>query len=152
MSVVRCHAASQLLIIGLKLVFQMSLRIALGNDIAADPSTVRYAVTAYRWMNQSATPDGMVLPFIPTPKRIRCILAGMRLYNLVKKAIAVRKHDGKPRVDVLQSLLDEDMDLMDCMKVRFLPVVYRADLAAVDVHGILIRGYDDQRRSHMVAQ
>lgn len=95
----------------------MSLRIALGDDIAADPATVRYAVTAYRWMNASAGPDGLVLPFIPTPKRVRCILAGMRLWKLVKVSIAARKKDQKPRNDVLQSLLDENTDLMDCVKL-----------------------------------
>lgn len=99
------------------LVFQMSLRIALGDDIAADPATVRYAVTAYRWMNASAGPDGLILPFIPTPKRVRCILAGMRLWKLVKASIAARKKDQKPRNDVLQSLLDENTDLIDCVKL-----------------------------------
>jgi hypothetical protein len=101
----------------LQLVFQIGLRITLGNEVANDPTTVKSTAEAFRWLNDAAHPHGLVMPLVPTPTRIRCILACIRLWRLVNRLVGNRSADGNSTEDMLQVLLDEGADIPTCVEV-----------------------------------
>jgi hypothetical protein len=101
-----------------QLVFQIGLRITLGNDVADGAATVKSTAQAFRWLNEGANIQGLILPLIPTPNRIRCIIGCIRLWRLVNRLAAQRSAKAKPEDDMLQVLLDEGADIPTCVEVN----------------------------------
>jgi sterol 14-demethylase len=111
------HSSSWVISQFSQLVFQSGLQITFGPEIGKDAKAVDSAIKAFGAISDAAKPSGMVLPFLPTPSRIRTLIGGYNLYNLTVRMMDQHKADTEPRYDVLQALMDENLDTMTCVKV-----------------------------------
>ncbi|KAF8588098.1 cytochrome P450 [Ramaria rubella] len=104
-----------------KLVFLSILRITLGDEIVNYPEKVNQTIDAFQCIDKGSTPDTLLLPWFPTPARLRRLFAGIKLYRLFSEAIKVRRLSGKHQQDILQTILDEeDRRIDDKQAAQFL--------------------------------
>jgi len=88
------------------LMFQAVVRCLTCAEIADDPEIVARFSQLYDDVNRGTTPATVLFPWLPSPSMIMKARATKRLYDIIVKAIKVRKQSGVPHNDTLQFLLD----------------------------------------------
>lgn len=96
---------------------QISLRVHLGSEITSNPAVCSKAMRAYRWIRSGDTPSSLLFPLFPTPARVRRIIGGAQLFQIVAQAYTQRKESPSPRTDIMQVLLDNDYDVKEAASV-----------------------------------
>jgi hypothetical protein len=88
-----------------QLIFQATVRCLTCTEIADDPKVVaRYR----QYFNQAErlSPAVVLFPWFPSPSMVMRSWATKQMYDIIVKAMKVRKQSGIPQNDALQMLLD----------------------------------------------
>jgi hypothetical protein len=88
-----------------QLIFQATVRCLTCGELADDPKVV----ARYRQLfNQAETlsPAVVLFPWFPSPSMVKRTWATKGMYDIIAKAIKVRKQSGLPQNDALQMMLD----------------------------------------------
>jgi hypothetical protein len=88
-----------------QLIFQATVRCLTCTEIADDPKVV----ARYRQLFNQAerlSPVVVLFPWFPSPSMVMRTWATKGMYDIIVKAIKVRKQSGIPQNDALQMLLD----------------------------------------------
>ena len=91
--------------------FQTTVRGLTCTEIADDPEIVARLRNLYDQVDRGTTPMTVLFPWFPSPSMLMRARATKRLYDIMAKAINVRKGSGVPLNDTLQILLDAGEDL-----------------------------------------
>jgi len=86
-------------------------------EIADDPEIVARLRKLYDQVDRGTTPATVLFPWFPSPSMVMKALATKRLYDIMVKAINVRKESGVPHDDTLQTSLDAGEDLLTIVGV-----------------------------------
>lgn len=90
------------------------LRFIVGDEVLQDPGKVNEIIEAYRCVDEASTPDSLLLPWLPTPSRLRRLFAGIKLFNISLEAVRLRRKRRKKSLqDVLQTILDDEEHNVD---------------------------------------
>jgi hypothetical protein len=102
-----------------QLIFQATVRCLTCTEIAGDPKVVaRYR----QHFNQAEqlSPAVVLFPWLPGPTMVMRTWATKKMYDIIAKAIKVRKESGIPQNDTLQMLLDSGEEHFTIVGVRIL--------------------------------
>jgi len=88
-----------------KLVFQMTVRMATCQELAADKQTIKDLRRHYFDMEQSSTPVSILLPWFPSPARKTKTKSTRALYLLIKKYVTMRREAKIPSSDPIDLLM-----------------------------------------------
>jgi cytochrome P450 len=92
--------------------------VILGHEIADDRLRLMSLRDAFHTFETAADPRSTsILPFIPTPSRIRCAVAANRLRRVIEDIIRMKASTAKPGDDILARLVLENEDPSVCVKV-----------------------------------
>lgn len=100
-----------------KLVFQLTLRVVVSDDIADDPKLLNDTLRYFEMIEASSTAMGIIIPWLPTPTAARRTYAGAKLYMIIKKIIDDRVATGKKKEDSLQYMLDMGDNIVQIIEV-----------------------------------
>ena len=100
-----------------QLVFQTTVRCLTCTEIADDPEIVARLRKLYDQVDRGTTPATVLFPWLPSPSMIMKARATKRLYDIMVKAINVRKESGVPHNDTLQISLDAGENLLTIVGV-----------------------------------
>ncbi|EIM89162.1 cytochrome P450 [Stereum hirsutum FP-91666 SS1] len=93
-----------------EVVFQTTVRALTCSEIANDPLVVARLRKLYDQVDRGTTPATVLFPWFPSPAMIRKASATKQIYDIVVKAVNVRKQNGVMQDDSLQMLLNEGDD------------------------------------------
>jgi hypothetical protein len=102
-----------------QLIFQATVRCLTCAEIAGDPKVV----ARYRhFFNQAErlSPAVVLFPWFPSPSMVMRSWATKKMYDIIAKAIKVRKESGIPHNDALQMLLDSGEERFTIVGVSIL--------------------------------
>jgi len=100
-----------------KLVFQLTLRVVVSDDIADDPELLNDTLRYFEMIEASATIMGVIFPWLPTPTAARRAYAGAKIYMILKKIIDDRLATRKKKDDSLQYMLDMGDNIIQIIEV-----------------------------------
>ena len=100
-----------------KIVFQLTMRTVGCNDIANDPQLLFKTLRQYETIEKSATPTGVIFPWLPTPAKLKRTIAGGSLYMTFRRIVNERKKTGKRDNDALQFMIDQGDDVTSIIAV-----------------------------------
>ncbi|KAJ7848485.1 cytochrome P450 [Mycena olivaceomarginata] len=88
-------------------VVRVILNLLISERMAEEPGNVSAMTSIIAQLSSGGSMLSIVLPWLPTPGRLKKINAVKNLYFLVSKLVAQRKLEEHPKADILQHLLDE---------------------------------------------
>lgn len=100
-----------------RIVFQLTMRTVGCNEIANDPHLLRKTLGIYESIEGGATMATIIFPWLPTPARLKRIIAGIRLHMIIQRIVAQRKKTGKGEDDALQYMIDQGDDVTRIISV-----------------------------------
>lgn len=100
-----------------QLSFVMSLRLTTCKDFPEDPKKVKNLIHIFKRLEEGSTPSAIILPWIPTPARVRRFVAGAKLYMMFNEVVEVRKREGRREDDPLQTLIDKNHNVTEITRV-----------------------------------
>ena len=100
-----------------KIVFQLTMRTVGCNEIANDPRLLAKTLSFFETIQQSATPAGVIFPWLPTPAKLKRTYAGGALYIIFQGIVNERKKTGKREEDALQFMIDQGDDVIKIIGV-----------------------------------
>jgi hypothetical protein len=100
-----------------KIVFQLTMRTVGCNEIANDPRLLAKTLSCVETIAQSATPAGVIFPWLPTPAKLKRTYAGGSLYMIVQGVVNERKRTRKREEDALQFMIDQGDDVTQIIRV-----------------------------------
>lgn len=71
----------------------------------------------FRRLEEGSGPSSLVFSWLPTPSRVRRLLAGYELYSLIRDVVNERKSMGRAAKDPLQVLIDQNFSLVEITRV-----------------------------------
>ncbi|KAI0276229.1 cytochrome P450 [Russula aff. rugulosa BPL654] len=89
------------------LIFQATVRCLTCTEIADDPKVVVRCRQLYN-RAERLSPAMVLFPWLPSPSMVMRAWATKQIYDIIVKAMKVRKQSGIPRNDALQMLLDSE--------------------------------------------
>ena len=89
-----------------QLSFQATVRCLTCTEIADEPQVVARCRRLIDQVERGITPATVLFPWLPSPSMITRAWATKQLYDIMVRAMNVRKQSGVPRNDALQMLLD----------------------------------------------
>ena len=89
-----------------QLSFQATVRCLTCTEIADEPQVVARCRQLIDRIERGITPATVLFPWFPSPSMVRRAWATKQLYDVIVRAMNVRKQSGIPRNDALQMLLD----------------------------------------------
>ena len=87
------------------------------NEIANDPRLLAKTLSFFETIQQSATPAGVIFPWLPTPAKLKRTYAGGALYIIFQGIVNERKKTGKREEDALQFMIDQGDDVIKIIGV-----------------------------------
>lgn len=100
-----------------KIVYQLTMRTVGCNDIADDPALLLKTLRLYEAIEESATPTGIIFPWLPTVAKLKRTIAGGRLYMIFQRIVSQRRKTGKRDEDALQFMIDHGDDVTKIIAV-----------------------------------
>jgi hypothetical protein len=89
-----------------QLTFQSTVRCLTCTEIADEPKIVARCKQLFDQVEHGTTPATVLFPWFPSPSMVMRAWATKQIYDIVVKAMKVRKQSGIPQNDALQMLLD----------------------------------------------
>ncbi|KAF8493360.1 cytochrome P450 [Russula emetica] len=89
-----------------ELSFQATVRCLTCTEIADEPQVVARCRQLIDQVERGITPATVLFPWFPSPSMVKRAWATKKLYDIIVRAMNVRKQSGIPRNDALQMLLD----------------------------------------------
>ena len=102
-----------------QLIFQATVRCLTCAEIADDPKVVARCRQLYN-RAERLSPAMVLFPWLPSPSMVMRAWATKQIYNIIVKAMKVRKQSGIPRNDALQMLLDSEEEHFTIVGVSIL--------------------------------
>jgi sterol 14-demethylase len=99
-------------------VVRVILNLLISERMAEEPGNVSAMTSIIAQLSSGGSMLSIVLPWLPTPGRLKKINAVKNLYFLVSKLVAQRKLEEHPKADILQHLLDEGDSMTNIISVR----------------------------------
>lgn len=87
------------------------------NEIADDPTLLAKTLSLFETIEHSATPTGIIFPWLPTLAKLKRTVAGGRLYMIFQQIVNKRKRTGKRENDALQFMIDQGDDVVKIISV-----------------------------------
>jgi hypothetical protein len=100
-----------------QLTFQAIIRCLTCTEIADEPKVVARCRKLFEQVERGITPATVLFPWFPSPSMVMRARATKQLYDIIVKAMKVRKQSGVPRNDTLQIFLDSEDELATIMGV-----------------------------------
>ncbi|OSX58096.1 hypothetical protein POSPLADRAFT_1036625 [Postia placenta MAD-698-R-SB12] len=101
-----------------RVVFTIVSRVVASKDLAANSQKLQSAWRALAWVHKGSHPASLILPWLPTPSRVRTIIGGTTLLRMSSAILRERKcRQATSHMDVVQVLVDEDTDSMHAAMV-----------------------------------
>jgi hypothetical protein len=94
-----------------KIAFQLTIRSVGCGDIADDLQLMGKMMHWYHLVDSLTSPTAVMYPWIPTWGMFKRTLAGMRLFEIVKKIGDERLRTGKRGEDAMQIMMDQGDDM-----------------------------------------
>ena len=94
-----------------KVVFQLTMRTVGCNEIANDPRLQAKTLGFFETIQRSATPAGVIFPWLPTPAKLKRTYAGAALYMMFQGIVNKREKTGRREEDALQFMIDQGDDV-----------------------------------------
>lgn len=91
-----------------ELIFQATVRCLTCTEIADDPGIVARLRQLFDKVDRGTTPATVLFPWFPSPAMVSKARATKQIYDIVVKAIEVRKQSGVSHNDNLQIFLDSE--------------------------------------------
>lgn len=91
--------------------FQLTIRSVGCGDIAEDPALMDKMMAWYHLVDTLTSPTAVMYPWIPTWSMMKRTIAGMRLFEIVKKVGDERLRTGKRGEDAMQIMIDQGDDM-----------------------------------------
>ncbi|KAH9998593.1 cytochrome P450 [Russula vinacea] len=98
-----------------ELTFQATVRCLTCTEIADEPKLVARCKQLFEQVERGITPATVLFPWFPSPSMVMRARATKQLYDIIVKAMKVRKQSGVPRNDTLQIFLDSEDELATIM-------------------------------------
>jgi hypothetical protein len=102
-----------------QLIFQATVRCLTCTEIADDPKVVARCKQLFS-QAERLSPAMVLFPWFPSPSMIVRAWATKQIYDIVVRAMKVRKQSGIPQNDALQMLLDSGEEHFTIVGVRML--------------------------------
>ena len=102
-----------------QLIFQATVRCLTCTEIADDPNVVARCRQLYN-RAERLSPAMVLFPWLPSPSMVMRAWATKQIYDIIVKAMKVRKQSGIPRNDALQMLLDSEEEHFTIVGVSIL--------------------------------
>ena len=106
-----------------KIAFQLTIRSVGCGDIADDLELMGRMMHWYHLVDSLTSPTAVMYPWIPTWGMMKRTLAGMRLFDIVKKIGDERLRTGKRGEDAMQIMMDQGDDMGHIVGVRAFPIL-----------------------------
>jgi len=90
----------------IQLTFQATVRCLTCTEIADEPKVVARCKQLFDQIEYGITPATVLFPWFPSPSMVMRAWATKQLYDIMVRAMKVRKQSGIPQNDALQMLLD----------------------------------------------
>jgi hypothetical protein len=100
-----------------KVVFQLTMRTVGCNEIANDPRLQAKTLGFFETIQRSATPAGVIFPWLPTPAKLKRTYAGAALYMMFQGIVNKREKTGRREEDALQFMIDQGDDVTKIISV-----------------------------------
>ncbi|KAI0000216.1 cytochrome P450 [Russula compacta] len=94
-----------------ELTFQATVRCLTCTEIADDPEVVALLGRLFNQVERGTTPTTVLFRWLPSPSMILKARATKRIYDIIVKAVKVRKQSGIPQNDILQTFLESGDEL-----------------------------------------
>ena len=104
-----------------QLIFQATIRCLMCTEIADDPKLVARCRQLFNQADQ-LSPAMTLFPWFPSPTMLTRAWAIKQIYDIIVRAMNVRKQSGIPRNDALQMLLDSGEEHFTIVGVSILPL------------------------------
>ena len=88
-----------------QLIFQATVRCLTCTEIADDPKLVARCKQLFN-QAERLSPAMVLFPWLPSPSMVMRAWATKQIYDIIVRAMKVRKQSGIPQNDALQMLLD----------------------------------------------
>jgi hypothetical protein len=88
-----------------QLIFQATVRCLTCTEIADDPKVVARCKKLFKQAEQ-LSPAMVLFPWLPSPSMLMRAWATKQIYDIIVRAMKVRKQSGIPQNDALQMLFD----------------------------------------------
>ena len=109
-----------------QLIFQATVRCLTYTEIADDPKVVARFKRLFD-QAERLSPTMVLFPWFPSPAMIMRAWATKQIYDVIVRAMKVRKQGGMPRNDALQMLLDSGEEHFTIVGVRH--IAFEASVA-----------------------
>lgn len=93
------------------------MRLSTCTEFCADRKKVRALMRIFEHLEAGSTPSSLILPWIPTPTRLRRLWAGAELYQMISEVVNRRKKEDRREDDPLQALIDRGFSLTEITRV-----------------------------------
>ncbi|KAJ6515069.1 cytochrome P450 [Mycena vitilis] len=117
-----------------EVIFAVSLPLAGCQLIAKDTKAIKKLTGIFARLDEGSKPAALILPWVPTPTRIRRIVAGIQLYRMTKSIVEERERIGLDVDDPLQTLIRQKYPMSELARfvatILFASVTNTANLFA----------------------
>ncbi|KIJ58905.1 hypothetical protein HYDPIDRAFT_101775 [Hydnomerulius pinastri MD-312] len=96
-----------------QVVFALSMRLGTCNEFCDDPEKVEALMRIFADLEAGSKPTSVILPWMPTPSRLRRTFAGAKLYRMISVVVEKRKREERREDDPLQVLIDKKFSLVE---------------------------------------
>ncbi|KAJ6576558.1 cytochrome P450 [Mycena vulgaris] len=110
-----------------EIVFAVTLPLAGCQCYASDPKAVKALVDIFARLDEGSTPSSLILAWVPTPARVRRLLAGIQLYRMTKSLVEEQKLLGVDEDGPLQDLIKQGYPVSEL--ARFIATIIFASVA-----------------------
>ncbi|KAJ8474494.1 hypothetical protein ONZ45_g15927 [Pleurotus djamor] len=119
-----------------KLVFQLALRFGTCREFAEDSRLSEEVMKIFH--DLKATPTAPLFPWVPTPRRIKRLLAGGKLYKILGDVIKKRKAEGHREDDPLQVFIDMEFSILHITQIMVMILFSSVTNTALIIAWILV--------------
>lgn len=93
------------------------MRLATCNEFCSDREKVRKLMHIFQRLEDGSTPTSIIAAWLPTPSRVRRLMAGGELYKMISDVVSARKRENRREDDPLQVLIDKGFNLVEITRV-----------------------------------
>lgn len=101
-----------------KIVFHMTTRMATCNDLAENEADLKKMGGLFSTLITTPTPTSLILPWFPSPARLKVIATNIRLFLMLRNRVEARRH-ADPTNDPIDLLIAEGQTTREIVMVGF---------------------------------
>ncbi|KAG1741606.1 hypothetical protein EDB19DRAFT_1907836 [Suillus lakei] len=90
-----------------EIVFTMAARMTTCREFSEDPKKIQALISIFKRLEAGSDHTSIIVPWFPTPARLRKMIAGVQLYRMISAVVLSRKH--RREDDPLQAMIDKGL-------------------------------------------